>query len=85
MYEYIHVFLKLNGASSNTVIASLIDEMEDLRGYYDKNHTIALNHKDRIIGLLRHSLLHDLVADKCEFNEPEQRHWIKAFDRKQRI
>ena len=56
-------FFKLNGSSTNTVVSCLIEEVEGLREFHGQNQTVAFNDKDTIIGLLRHCILHDLVAE----------------------
>ena len=58
------IFFKLSGASNNTVVDCLIDEMEGLQDFHSKQNTLSLKDSDTIIGLLRHCLLHDTVAEK---------------------
>ena len=58
------IFFKLSGASNNTVVDCLIDEMEGLQDFHSKQNTLSLKDSGTIIGLLRHCLLHDTVAEK---------------------
>ena len=52
MYDY--MFFRLNDIPTNTVGCCLMDEMEDLRDFHGKNQSLALKHRDMIIGLWRH-------------------------------
>ena len=64
MYNYLDVFFEISGLTKDTAVECLLEEMEILRHFHSKHNTRSFKDTDTIIGLLRHCLLHDAMAEK---------------------
>ena len=64
MYNYLDAFFKISGVTKDTVVECLLEEMEILRNFHSRHNTLSFMDTETIIGLLRHCLLHDTMAEK---------------------
>ena len=63
MYNYLDVFFKISGVTKDTVVECCL-KMEILQNFHSRHNTLSFKDTETVIGLLRHCLLHDAMAEK---------------------